>query len=188
MRRNNEVILFYSGSIYPKASYGTGVARSNSISGPYTKRSTNPILQQDTNFGGMGGASLTTDNNGTDVAMYHAYLKGDKACNKGSTRRSAASTCNVRAHINRNSKERQCIPWPDGGARQRLLMLRWLVVLSRVAYRAPISWRLNRSVIDSARAQARVLSDGISSSYRTARVGTRDLVHPFSGDRCWCVG
>lgn len=75
IRRNNEFFLFYSGNIYSKAAYATGVARSTTISGTYTKRSTNPILQQDTNFGGTGGASLTTDGYGRDLVMYHAYRK-----------------------------------------------------------------------------------------------------------------
>ena len=63
--------LFYSGNVYD-ARYRTGVARATSITGPYTKLATNPILKNDATWVGPGHGSVVTTN-GKQYFVYHAW-------------------------------------------------------------------------------------------------------------------
>ncbi len=70
--------LTYSGSHYETDYYGVGYATSTSPLGPWTKSSTNPILQGDfTNLTGVGHHSFVYSPSGALYMVFHAhYTKG----------------------------------------------------------------------------------------------------------------
>jgi GH43 family beta-xylosidase len=70
--RNGFYYLFYSGNVYTSESYGVGVARSGSVTGPYQKSSANPIMASNDHFGGPGHQFLFEESPGTWTMFYHA--------------------------------------------------------------------------------------------------------------------
>jgi beta-xylosidase len=72
--------LFYSGGNWTDASYAMGYARSSSPTGPFYKRSTNPILKSTADVIGPGGGSTTLGPHGGDWMLYHgrAYAGGPR--------------------------------------------------------------------------------------------------------------
>lgn len=63
--------LFYSGNVYD-ARYRTGVARASSVTGPYTKAPTNPILKNDATWVGPGHGSVVAVGS-KHYFVYHAW-------------------------------------------------------------------------------------------------------------------
>jgi len=69
--------LFYSGNGYSSL-YAVGVARSDSILGPYVKHG-NPILAQSAAFSNPGHCSIVPVGGGDTAMVYHVYFAGDSS-------------------------------------------------------------------------------------------------------------
>jgi beta-xylosidase len=67
--------LFYSGNGYASPSYGVGVARSTSATGPYTKAAA-PILRTNAVWDGPGHGAVILGPSGDWVHVYHGWQKG----------------------------------------------------------------------------------------------------------------
>ncbi|HEY8141178.1 MAG TPA: family 43 glycosylhydrolase [Kofleriaceae bacterium] len=74
VKRNGTYYLFYSGNVYD-GRYRTGVARSDSLVGPYQKHGA-PILANDDTWMGPGHGSVVSVNGG-DLFVYHAWRVSD---------------------------------------------------------------------------------------------------------------
>ena len=78
-----------------ESTYRVGVARSNSITGPYLDQAGNeimysegtPILLKGDTFAGPGHNAIITDDEGTDWMIYHAIDKNEPKLVNGVTRR-----------------------------------------------------------------------------------------------------
>ncbi len=71
--------MFYAGAgcCGKNCSYGTGVARSKSLHGPYEKYSKNPILTHSETWRCPGHGTIVSTPDGRDFFLYHAYaVKG----------------------------------------------------------------------------------------------------------------
>jgi arabinan endo-1,5-alpha-L-arabinosidase len=75
VKHGKEYYLFYSGNCYANANYAEGVARSDSPEGPFVKEPA-PFLHTSDEWKGPGHAAFTTDSNGKDWVVYHAWEKG----------------------------------------------------------------------------------------------------------------
>jgi len=74
MKTNNSYYLFYSANGYASPNYAVGVARSNSLLGPYTKWSKNPILHSNSHWSGPGHCTVIEVVNSNGYAMlYHSW-------------------------------------------------------------------------------------------------------------------
>eukprot|EP01118_Nematostelium_gracile_P017444 TRINITY_DN744_c0_g1_i1.p1 TRINITY_DN744_c0_g1~~TRINITY_DN744_c0_g1_i1.p1 ORF type:complete len:328 (-),score=72.21 TRINITY_DN744_c0_g1_i1:130-1113(-) len=74
---NNYYYLFYSANGYAGPAYGVGVARSKSITGPYTKWSRNPIVHSNQAWSGPGHCSVVQIAGTKDYMMiYHSWVAG----------------------------------------------------------------------------------------------------------------
>lgn len=71
--------MFYAGNACcgRKCNYGTGVARSKNLLGPYEKNPANPILKGNDTWKCPGHGSVVQDVYGRDFFMYHAYSAKD---------------------------------------------------------------------------------------------------------------
>ena len=67
--------LFYSGNGYAGDAYGEGVARSLTPTGPFEKAPA-PMLHSSPDWKGPGHAGFTTDADGNDWVVFHAWEKG----------------------------------------------------------------------------------------------------------------
>ncbi|MBN8614382.1 MAG: family 43 glycosylhydrolase [Deltaproteobacteria bacterium] len=76
IERSGTFYLFYSASYYASARYATGVARSSSPTGPFTK-SSGPILTSNGAWAGPGHGSVIVGPSGEWVHVYHAWI-GDR--------------------------------------------------------------------------------------------------------------
>jgi arabinan endo-1,5-alpha-L-arabinosidase len=76
VERGGYFYLFYSGNGYASASYGIGVARATSPTGPYTKASGGPLLRTNHAWDGPGHGSVLKGPSGDWVHVYHAWVKG----------------------------------------------------------------------------------------------------------------
>jgi arabinan endo-1,5-alpha-L-arabinosidase len=68
--------LFYSANSYAGVDYATGYAVADSILGPYTKPSKEPLLASDLKAGaalGPGGQDVVVDKDGETWLMYHSW-------------------------------------------------------------------------------------------------------------------
>jgi beta-xylosidase len=74
VKRNGTYYLFYSGNVYD-GRYRTGVARADSLVGPYQKHGA-PILANDDTWMGPGHGSVVSVNGG-DLFVYHAWRVSD---------------------------------------------------------------------------------------------------------------
>ena len=71
VKRDGFYYLFYSGA-FIDTSYSLGVARSKSITGPFTRDPQNPILHNNEEWGGPGHGAFVQDAAGTWWHLYHA--------------------------------------------------------------------------------------------------------------------
>ena len=71
MHRNGFYYLFYSGA-HIDTTYSEGVARATSLLGPYTRNPTNPILTNNSTWGGPGHGGFALDRDGIVWFLYHA--------------------------------------------------------------------------------------------------------------------
>lgn len=83
---NGMFYLFYSGNGYSTPAYAVGVARSNSIFGPFEKFSGNPIMHSAPSsptpkFYGPGHCSVLPAQDGTMTMLYHAWNQAGTARN-----------------------------------------------------------------------------------------------------------
>ena len=81
VRRGGWFYLFYSGNACcgRRCNYALGVARSRKLLGPWEKNPANPILAENQEWQCPGHGSITTDEQGRDFLLYHAYRKGEQA-------------------------------------------------------------------------------------------------------------
>lgn len=75
VERGGYFYMFYSGNGYASTSYGVGVARASSPTGPYTKAS-GPILTTNGAWDGPGHGAVLKGPSGDWVHVYHAWVKG----------------------------------------------------------------------------------------------------------------
>ena len=75
IRRGDFYYLFYAGDrcCGSNCTYAVGVARAQSIKGPWEKHASNPILRQNENWKCPGHGTVVTDKTGQDYFLYHAY-------------------------------------------------------------------------------------------------------------------
>lgn len=73
VRRADAYYLFYSGA-FIDTSYSVGVARSTSLTQMFTRNSANPILANNSTWGGPGHGAFALDRDGTLYHQYHARL------------------------------------------------------------------------------------------------------------------
>lgn len=78
VKHNGSYYLFFSGNYYGGAGYATGVARSASPLGPYSKDPANPILHRNDRWSGTGGGTAETLG-GKDVLVYNAIKSPGEA-------------------------------------------------------------------------------------------------------------
>jgi beta-xylosidase len=79
LKHGDYFYLFYAGAgcCGKNCSYGTGVARSKSLLGPYEKFSGNPILTHSKTWRCPGHGTIVSTPDGRDFFLYHAYaVKG----------------------------------------------------------------------------------------------------------------
>jgi GH43 family beta-xylosidase len=76
IRRNGFYYLFYSGA-FIDTTYSVGVARSASITGPYTRNPSNPILENNATWAGPGHGGFALDRDGVVWHLYHARHASD---------------------------------------------------------------------------------------------------------------
>ncbi|HEX8492091.1 MAG TPA: family 43 glycosylhydrolase [Pyrinomonadaceae bacterium] len=81
LRRKDWFYLFYSGNACcgRRCNYALGVARSRKLLGPWEKNPANPILAENQEWQCPGHGSITTDEQGRDYLLYHAYRQGEQA-------------------------------------------------------------------------------------------------------------
>jgi len=75
VERDGWYILFYSGHGFGGAAYATGVARSRSPLGPFTKRG-EPLLTSSATWHGPGHGTLVAGDDG-DWFLHHAWRRGE---------------------------------------------------------------------------------------------------------------
>jgi beta-xylosidase len=75
LKRNKYWYMFYAGSdcCGRECSYAVGVARAESLLGPWQKNPANPILASNDSWKCPGHGSVVSDAQGRDVFLYHAY-------------------------------------------------------------------------------------------------------------------
>ncbi len=75
LRHGDYFYLFYAGNgcCGKNCSYGTGVARSKSLLGPYEKFAKNPIVAPNENWLCPGHGTIVSTPDGRDFFLYHAY-------------------------------------------------------------------------------------------------------------------
>lgn len=75
MKHKNMFYMFYSGNACcgRECNYAMGVARSESLLGPWEKNPANPILKANENWKCPGHGSIITDKNDRNFLLYHAY-------------------------------------------------------------------------------------------------------------------
>ena len=71
--------LFYSGNVYDER-YRTGVARASSVTGPYSKYASNPILKNDATWVGPGHGSVVPVG-AKHYFVYHAWKNNGAGAN-----------------------------------------------------------------------------------------------------------
>jgi len=64
--------LFFSGNVFSADGYNTGVARARTVTGPYEKYASNPILRHTSRFSGPGHQFLYQEAPGLWTLFYHA--------------------------------------------------------------------------------------------------------------------
>lgn len=74
---NGSYFLFYSGNGFG-SDYAVGVARAESLLGPYVKHG-EPICAQNAIFNNPGHCSVVDTGNGVFAMVYHAYLGADRS-------------------------------------------------------------------------------------------------------------
>ncbi len=77
IKRDGQYYLFYSANAYYDDRYCVGVARSDSLAGPFEK-SPLPILHSDEEWAGPGHGSVVVDPEGRDVFIYHSWERGEE--------------------------------------------------------------------------------------------------------------
>ncbi|MBI5768941.1 MAG: family 43 glycosylhydrolase [Verrucomicrobia bacterium] len=77
LRRGDTYYLFYSGAACcgKNCDYALGVARAKSMTGPWEKAPTNPILAGNAAWRCPGHGSIVTDPDGRTWLLYHAYAQ-----------------------------------------------------------------------------------------------------------------
>ncbi|MFT3789443.1 MAG: family 43 glycosylhydrolase [Tepidisphaeraceae bacterium] len=73
VRRSDAYYLFYSGG-FIDTTYSLGVARSTSLTTMFTRNPSNPIITNNTTWGGPGHGGFAMDRDGTLWHLYHARL------------------------------------------------------------------------------------------------------------------
>ncbi|MFN7138052.1 MAG: family 43 glycosylhydrolase [Limisphaerales bacterium] len=75
IRKGDYFYMFYAGAgcCGKQCSYGTGVARSKSLLGPYEKYSKNPIVTHNEKWRCPGHGTIVSTPDGRDFLLYHAY-------------------------------------------------------------------------------------------------------------------
>ncbi len=75
LKRDGYYYIFYAGAgcCGAQCSYGTGVARSKSLHGPYEKYSKNPIITHNDKWRCPGHGTTVRTADGRDYFLYHAY-------------------------------------------------------------------------------------------------------------------
>lgn len=75
LKHGDYFYLFYAGAgcCGSQCSYGTGVARSKSLLGPYEKYSKNPIIGHNDNWRCPGHGTIVSTADGRNFFLYHAY-------------------------------------------------------------------------------------------------------------------
>jgi hypothetical protein len=74
VRRGDDYWLAYSGSWWNAATYGVGLARCASPSGPCVKPFDRPVLQSSAGMEGPGGGEFFVDRSGRLLLAFHAWL------------------------------------------------------------------------------------------------------------------
>ncbi|WP_237586697.1 family 43 glycosylhydrolase [Pontibacter russatus] len=75
VRHGDYFYTFYAGDkcCGRECTYGVGVARAESIKGPWEKYGQNPIMKQNEAWKCPGHGTVVSDGNGNDYFLYHAY-------------------------------------------------------------------------------------------------------------------
>ncbi|MBA4148958.1 MAG: family 43 glycosylhydrolase [Verrucomicrobia bacterium] len=75
LKRGDYFYMFYAGAgcCGKQCSYGTGVARSKSLLGPYEKYAKNPIVTHNDEWRCPGHGTIVSTPDGRDFFLYHAY-------------------------------------------------------------------------------------------------------------------
>lgn len=75
VQRGDYYYLFYAGDACcgRGCTYGVGVARAQSIQGPWEKYTDNPIMHKNEEWKCPGHGTVVTNENGEDYFLYHAY-------------------------------------------------------------------------------------------------------------------
>jgi len=75
VRHGDYFYTFYAGDkcCGRECTYGVGVARAQSIKGPWEKYGQNPIMKQNDTWKCPGHGTVVTDQSGRDYFLYHAY-------------------------------------------------------------------------------------------------------------------
>lgn len=73
-KRNGIYYMLYSANHYESQNYGVGYATATSPLGPWTKSTTNPILQKPQNLVGVGHGAMFYDKDGSMKYVFHAHF------------------------------------------------------------------------------------------------------------------
>jgi len=75
VERGGRFFMFYSANAYYDARYAVGVARAETLLGPWTKRG-DPILASNAAWSGPGHGSVVVAPSGAEAFVYHAWVGG----------------------------------------------------------------------------------------------------------------
>lgn len=73
MKHKGMYYMTYSANSYESPFYGIGCATATSITGPWTKRADNPLLQKPGTLVGVGHSAMFTDREGNLRIVFHAH-------------------------------------------------------------------------------------------------------------------
>jgi GH43 family beta-xylosidase len=114
IERGGMFYLFYSGNVYDER-YRTGVARATSVTGPYTKYASNPILKNDATWDGPGHGSVVSVGSKL-YFVYHAWRNDGAGGNDTTTGRNilvdAITFANGWPAIHDGTPSTGLLPWP----------------------------------------------------------------------------